>query len=445
MPDQAAYLLSKLQNRLAGAAHQSSIAHGQFLQLRQVSMAQLESLIELQMADAQGMQPQAAMAAPAPIPPRQPAPLFDTPQLVEFATGSMARCFGPEFNRFEGRRYPRIPNGDLLLMSRVTLINGQRNQFDRPAEIEVEFDVPAAHAWYLRDNAYPTLPYSVWMEIALQPCGFLSAYLGTSLIFPEMDFFFRNLDGSSQIVNQMDVRGKTLLTHARLLSTVASDNTIIQKFDFEVSCEGTVVYKGQSVFGFFSPEAMAKQAGLDGGKTRLPLFETSTAPAGDWVDLTQPAWFASPPEQPHYHLSGGQLNFLDRIFVPKDIHAQPIYAVRANRPVFWFYPCHFYQDPVMPGSLGVEAIYEAIQAYALHSGLGKTFRSPHFEPAAGKLFVWKYRGQILPTHILMKLEVTITSVTHAAGQVTLEANASLWADSVRIYEVKQAAIVMKES
>ena len=72
MPDQAAYLLSKLQNRLAGAAHQSSIAHGQFLQLRQVSMAQLESLIELQMADAQGMQPQAAMAAPAPIPPAGP-------------------------------------------------------------------------------------------------------------------------------------------------------------------------------------------------------------------------------------------------------------------------------------------------------------------------------------------------------------------------------------
>ena len=99
----------------------------------------------------------------------------------------------------------------------------------------------------------------------------------------------------------------------------------------------------------------------------------------------------------------------------------------------------------MPGSLGVEAIYEAIQAYARHSGLGNTFRSPHFEPAAGKLFVWKYRGQILPTHLLMKLEVTITSVTHAAGQVTLEANASLWADSVRIYEVKQAAIVMKES
>ena len=438
MPDQAASLLNKLQNRLSGAARQSSIAHGQFLQLREVSLAQLESLIELQMADSNSTQPQAAVETL----PQRPAPLFDTPQLVEFATGSMARCFGPEFNRFEGRRYPRIPNGDLLLMTRVTQINGKRKQFDQPSDIMVEYDVPAS-AWYLSGNAYPTLPYSVWMEIALQPCGFLSAYLGTSLIFPDMDFFFRNLDGSSQIINTMDVRGKTLVTHARLLSTVSSDNTIIQKFDFEITCDSIAVFKGQSVFGFFPPEVMAKQAGLDAGKSRTPAYETS-APAGSWVDLTQPAWFAPRPDQPHYHLSGGQLSYLDRIFFPQDSQL-PLYALRANHADFWFYSCHFYQDPVMPGSLGVEAILQAVQAYALHTGLGKSFKSPHFEPAAGKLFQWKYRGQILPTHNQMKLEVTITGVTQQNDQIIVEANASLWADTVRIYEVKQAAICVKES
>ena len=439
MPNQAASHLTRLQKRLSDQAHQASVTHTQFLQMRAISLEQMEKLMELQLAE--GQYP----AEPGPAVNAAPrvAPLFDTSQLVEFATGSMARCFGPEFNGFEGRRYPRIPNGDLLLMSRVTQINGQRSQFTQPADIFVEYDVPA-RTWFVDDNAYPAIPYSVWMEIALQPCGFLSAYLGTSLIFPQMDFFFRNLDGNSQIVTPMDVRGKTLLTHARLLSTVASDNTIIQKFDFEVSCDHTPIFKGQSVFGFFPPEVMAKQAGLDGGKNRNPVYESS-APAGDWMELSTPTHFTAPPNQPHYRLSGGQLNFLERIFIPKDINQFPIYALRSNQPNFWFYTCHFYQDPVMPGSLGVEAIFEALQAYALQAGLGKPFKSPHFEPASQQLFQWKYRGQILPSNRQMKIEVNITHVEQQADQVLLVANASLWADAVRIYEVKQAAIYVRET
>ena len=38
-----------------------------------------------------------------------------------------------------------------------------------------------------------------------------------------------------------------------------------------------------------------------------------------------------------------------------------VYASRPVNPQDWFYPFHFYQDPVMPGSLGVEAILEAMQ------------------------------------------------------------------------------------
>lgn len=442
MPTPAVKQLARLQKMLTDQAQHSSEAHGQFLQLRQVSLEQLEKLFELQMA----ARPQNPVPAPAPMSTQAPhhvAALFDTPQLVEFATGSMANCFGPEFNIFEGRRYPRIPNGDLLLMSRVTGINGQRSKFNQPADILVEYDVPA-QAWYFRDNAYPCLPYSVWMEIALQPCGFLSAYLGTSLIFPHMDFFFRNLDGSSELISDMDLRGKTLLTHARLLSTISSDDTIIQKFDFEIFCEGKPVFKGQSVFGFFPPDVMAKQAGLDGGKNRPPIYENSTQ-AGKWIDLSVPYAFNAPVGQPSYHLSAGQLNFLDRVFIPENIQNAPIYAQRSNQPNFWFYQNHFYQDAVMPGSLGVEAILEAMQAYALYTDLGKKFKSPHFESATSNVFQWKYRGQILPTNQMMKLEVTPTEILEQDDRVILTANASLWADAVRIYEVKRAAIIIRET
>ena len=36
------------------------------------------------------------------------------------------------------------------------------------------------------------MPYSVLMEIALQPCGLLGAYLGSTLKFPDKNLYFRN-------------------------------------------------------------------------------------------------------------------------------------------------------------------------------------------------------------------------------------------------------------
>ena len=36
-------------------------------------------------------------------------------------------------------------------------------------------------------------------------------------------------------------------------------------------------------------------------------------------------------------------------------------ASRQNSPTDWFYTNHFFQDPVMPGSLGIEAIVQAFK------------------------------------------------------------------------------------
>jgi FabA-like domain len=59
--------------------------------------------------------------------------------------------------------------------------------------------------------------------------------------------------------------------------------------------------------------------------------------------------------------------------------------------------------------------------------------------------VWKYRGQILPGHTQMKIEVNVTRVEEFDDRVILEGDASLWADAVRIYEVRHAAVCVMES
>jgi len=442
MPYQPYSITSRAKQIVKETALRSSNIHADFLEIQNGSLEQVGAFIEQQIAAASSGQKHLV---------EQPIfnkiELFNTQQMNEFATGSMARCFGPEFLVFEGRRYPRIPNGDLMLMSRVLEINGKRGKFDSESSIVVEYDVPDK-AWFFRDSGYNSLPYSVMMEIALQPCGFLSAYLGTSLIIPNIDFYFRNLDGTGKVFADPDLRGKTIKCAATLRSTIISDDTIIQKFTFELTCRGEKFYQGSSIFGFFSPEAMAKQVGLDSGKPVLSRYEkgNNSGSSGEWIELNRklrPEALSAGANR----LPQGQMKFLDRVYLEinsKDGRGDFIYATRVNDPQAWFYTCHFHMDPVMPGSLGVEAILEALKVYTQKKGYGSRFKSPKFGLAVDRSMDWKYRGQILPTHQGMKLEIIITDVLEEKGRILVSGNASLWADTVRIYEIKQATISISE-
>ncbi len=250
------------------------------------------------------------------------------------------------------------------------------------------------------------------------------------------------------MLREIDLRGKTVTTTARLLSSSTFEGTIIQRFDFETACEGEIYFKGSSAFGFFSKEAMAKQVGLDGGKKSESWLEKNQAQTGLIKFDLNAGGFQAPAGKPHYRLAGKQLEFLDEVrLVPGGGQngLGYIYATRRINPADWFYRCHFYGDPVMPGSLGVEAIVEAMQVFALQQGLGKEFKSPRFGMLPGPTVAWKYRGQIIPENHLMALEIHLTGIEKSNNRVVVSGDASLWKDGLRIYEVKQLALVIQEA
>lgn len=423
-----------LYRLLTESSQRSSRLHHQFLKMRESALCDVKDLLALQIQASQDGLVAAARSHPV------PQALFDSYQLDAFGTGSISQCFGPAFAAYDRRRIPRIPNGALKMMSRIVQIEGEPRRFSVPASITAEYDVPS-DAWYIMDSAYPDLPVSVWMEIALQPCGFLSAYLDTYAVVPQTDFFFRNLDGAARLVNRVDLRGKTITTRARMVTSVVSAGTVIQKFAFELSCAGRVVYQGESSFGYFSAESMANQVGLDNGK-QAPWLANEKV---EKVEVQR--WKNARSGKPYLRLSQGKLNYLDEAWMSQTggRYGQGyIYAKRPVNPADWFYPCHFYQDPVMPGSLGVEAIYQAMQMFALQTDLGAGLRSPHFGLPVGRSLDWRYRGQITPQHQMMELEVHLKTAQGFEEGVLLPGDASLWVDGLRIYEIKNAAVAILE-
>ncbi len=379
------------------------------------------------------------------------AVLLNEYHITQFALGPVYKCFGDEYKVYEGRELSRQPNTDLQFISRVRDIEGQRHIFTNKPVIVAEYDVPA-DAWYYTQNAAPEMPYSVLMEVALQPCGFLGAYLGSTLAASEKDLFFRNLDGDGEMLRQVDLRGKTVTNRACLVSHTSLGGTVLQRYSFELSVDGAPFYKGNSSFGFFTKDDLASQAGLDKGEHKTPWLRENDLPAGSSLSVKLDSLFgkmklfrSAAPESPQLHLAGEQLRFLDTATIVRDggkYGKGYIFASKDVKPHDWYFTCHFYQDPVMPGSLGVEAIVQAIQLFAIQQDLGHGLQNVVFRQPAPHRTVWKYRGQILQHDPEMHLEAHIKEIKRENNSVLITADASLWKGPLRIYELTDLAVLI---
>lgn len=452
----------------AATASDASATHTTYLQQRTADLRHLHARIQRDLA--RWTQPVPTTTPPAgtpvPAPPDPDAPVAVAPpasnrftpsqqvvlneeQIYQFTLGSVVACMGDDFARFETQRTPRTPNTDLRTVSRVVSIEGTRGTLAAGSRLVSEFDIPT-DSWFFHDNSYPTVPFSMLMEMAMQPCGYLSAYLGSALLFPEADLYFRNLDGNGHLLHPVDLRGRTITQEATLHSSTYIEGIIIQKYRYRMLLAGEPFFSGESVFGYFTAEALRNQNGLDNGTHQPPWYVQQGIPLDAMAryDLHAPATrqhFAPPPDKPYYRLPTGHLALLDSVAVLPNGGKHGlgyVYAQRTNDPAAWFYPCHFYQDPVMPGSLGSEGIVQALHAYIVHAGIGSTYRAPRIVPLAGTPSTWKYRGQITPQAGAWALEAHITRYDAASG--TLLADASIWRDDLRIYDFRTIGLTIEE-
>ena len=73
------------------------------------------------------------------------------------------------------------------------------------------------------------------------------------------------------------------------------------------------------------------------------------------------------------------------------------------RPDLWFFPCHFTNDPVMPGCLGLDAMWQLVGFFLGWSGLPGRGRAL----GCGQV---KFSGQVLPDAKLVTYKVNMKRV-----------------------------------
>jgi 3-hydroxymyristoyl/3-hydroxydecanoyl-(acyl carrier protein) dehydratase len=102
----------------------------------------------------------------------------------------------------------------------------------------------------------------------------------------------------------------------------------------------------------------------------------------------------------------------------------------------WFFRAHFYQDPVCPGSLGVESFLQLLKVLAVERWGPGTFA----ELLTGKAHRWLYRGQIVPTNREVSVQAIITEIDDARRW--LVADGWLSVDERVIYQMNDFSLGM---
>lgn len=355
---------------------------------------------------------------------------FDYPNLLACAIGDPLVAFGELYRDVPRyRRGPRLPSPPYHFMTRITHVHGEMGQFKEGDYIECEYDIPT-DAWYFKENGYSVMPYCVLLEAGLQPCGWMAVFGGAHLTF-DQELVFRNLDGTCTVTGELFPDSGVLRTRVKRGNTSFSAGMIIVSFDVESYLNEKLIQQMKTVFGFFPPSAFENQTGLS-----VPDHEQGALdePSSYFVDLkTQPTDYFSG----SLRLASTLLLMIDRItgFWPEG-GINSLGRLRAEKDVSpdeWFFKAHFYQDPVQPGSIGIEAWIQLLQFYMLQQNMQQGIVNPRFEPLAlGQALTWKYRGQIIPTN---KCVMSLLDITEKGSDFVI-ATLSLWVDGKRIYEAK---------
>ncbi len=366
---------------------------------------------------------------------------FDYASLLACAWGRPSAAFGPMYARFDSsRRVARLPGPPYHFMSRVPRVEGPIGGMKVGSVAVIDYDVPLGE-WYFVENNAPAMPFAVALETALQPCGWLASYVGGAL-GSEQNLYFRNLDGTGTQHREIPDDIGMLSVTTKLTNISEADAIVIMSFEVVMRAGTEDIYTLKTVFGFFPGDTMANQAGLP----MTPAHRAALVASSDVrVDLTTypERYFGST-----LRLATDRMLMIERVTglwtSGPDSGKAGLGRVRAEKSILakqWFFKAHFYQDPVQPGSLGIEAMLQALQVLAIDLDVGKGISSPRFETqASGVAMTWKYRGQVVPENDVVVVDIEATEIRREGDVVTVIGAGSLWVDGKRIYEAKGLAV-----
>ena len=356
-------------------------------------------------------------------------PLYDKNSILAFSSGKPSEAFGAPYRVFDegNRRIARLPRPPYQFLDRISAVEGAPFVMQAGASVTAHFDVRADH-WYFGSNRQREMPFAVLLEVALQPCGWLAAYLGSALTSAE-NLRFRNLGGDAIQLVRLAASEDVITTRVGLTGVSASGGMIIQHYTMALESERLgPLYEGTTYFGFFSDKALADQVGI----LDTPVHQPTPAERERGRSLVIP--HIPPFPEPRFRM----VDHIDLLVADGGAAGRGwVHGSIAVDPSMWFFEAHFYQDPVWPGSLGLEAFIQILKVYAVERWSLRE-NTEFTTMASGLRHRWTYRGQIVPGCERVEVFASITEVDDVQKRV--RADGFLRVDGRTIYTMNDFSL-----
>lgn len=181
---------------------------------------------------------------------------------------------------------------------------------------------------------------------------------------------------------------------------------------------------------------MIAQSISDHPNENQPLFEKQSFSKEELIPYMSAETASS--KTPGSKLPSGNMNMLDRILhINHDCGAHGKGEVIAEfdiDPDKWFFAVHFPGDPVMPGCLGLDALWQLcgfFLSWSGHEGKGRALGS-------GTV---KFFGEILPTTKKVKYHVHVRRVIKK-NMTMIIADGNVYADGKHIYSAEKLRVAL---
>ena len=209
----------------------------------------------------------------------------------------------------------------------------------------------------------------------------------------------------------------------------------------DVSQKGQNVYQGTTNFGFFTKTSLSNQVGIRDNKFKDPISK---------IGELDHVFSDDAPLTPEDKQTGENLGMpskalrmidhIERMDFDAGLYKRGyIKGIKKVDPKEWFFDAHFYQDPVCPGSLGVESFLQLLRFFLL-----KKFDIPADQYALqmtpDQTHEWIYRGQIIPTNKTIEVHAHIKETSVLSDKYTIIADGCLTVDNICIYEMKNFSL-----
>ncbi len=360
----------------------------------------------------------------------KPQAIWDEAALMEFACGSIAEVFGPEYAVIDsyGPRV-RLPMPPYLLVNRVTALEAKKGEF-KQSSITTEYDVPH-DAWFCVDGQ---IPWAIAVE-AGQCDLLLISYLGIDFE-AKGKYLYRLLDCTLTFKGKMPKEGDRMRYEIQINSFARHGHNLLFFFEYQCFVGDELVHiMTDGCAGFFSLEDLEKGKGvlktdkekaerakvkkqafqplLQTNKTAFTHAEILCLCRGQIASCFGPA-FDQQGLNPALRFSSEEFLMLDQI---SSIDPQgglwglgQVTAFKDLTPEDWYFPCHFKDDPCLAGSLMAEGCVQLLEFYLLYLGMQSQTKKARFQPIAGLANKVRCRGQVGPRDHRLEYRMEVVEI-----------------------------------